>query len=100
MSIEECQNEFAQQTSRIIGAVVNGLNEKLLDFEFDFICLISKNHISKRTSVSNTIAKRFARSRKMHTKTIVLGDDKIVLMINYAVPPSVIDDLQRNLIVS
>jgi len=36
----------------------------------------------------------------MHTKTIVLGDDKIVLMINYAIPLSVIGDLQRNFIVN
>jgi len=48
MSIEECQNEFAQQALRIIKADVNRFNDKFLDFEFDFICLISRNNISKK----------------------------------------------------
>lgn len=98
--INSFNNEFGKQFSKIIGAVINGFNDKLLDHKFDFLCLVEKNHDVKRISVFSTVAGRFARSRKMHTKIINHDNHQIKLMIDYSIPFSEVSDLQRSLQIS
>ena len=92
--IETFRNEFGQQLSKIIGVVVNGFNDKLTEFKFDFLSLVAKNNVENRSSLYFLITERFARSRQMHTKMVNKGTDKIVLMIDYHIPISVITELE------
>jgi hypothetical protein len=93
--VEVFRNEFGQSASKIIGAVVNGFNEKLTDFNFDFLCLAAKDNVDKRASLYLMIAERFARSRQMHARTVAYGENKVVIMINHDLPLDLIKKLEQ-----
>jgi hypothetical protein len=91
--VEVFRNEFGSFASKIFGAVVNGLKPKLDEYHVDFVCLVAKDNVEKRTTVYNLIAHRIARERLMHIKTFKHGDSNVIVMINNTVPSHVLGDV-------
>jgi hypothetical protein len=95
--IETFRNEFGVQSSKIIGAVVNGLAAKLDEYEFSFGCLAAKDNVEKRASLYSLVANRFAKKLHVHINTYDHDGSKLVVLIKHDVPLAVIVELENSL---
>lgn len=95
--IETFRNEFGVQSSKIIGAVVNGLAAKLDEYEFSFVCLAAKYNVEKRASLYSLVANRFAKKLHMHINTYDHDGSKLVVLIKHDVPLAVMVELENSL---
>jgi hypothetical protein len=94
--IQTFRNEFGVQSSKIIGAVVNGFSAKLDEYEFSFICLAAKDNVDKRASLYSLVANRFATKLHMHINTYSHDGSKLVVLIAHDVPLAVMRELETN----
>lgn len=83
--IETFRGDLAKESSRIIGAVTNGLIDKLHEYDYDFLCLIAKDNSEKRHSLYNFIARKLSKINNMYVREFENSGAKVTLMCNSSI---------------
>jgi hypothetical protein len=70
-----------KSASKIIGAIINGIQDKIGDFQFDALVFFAVDHSEKRMSIYNWIARRYLKKLGKIRENVKMKDNQFCTII-------------------
>ena len=71
---------------KVLGAIINGVNRKINEFELDAIIFAASNNVDKRMKFYNKLADKFVKNFGRIIQNVPAGNGKFTVLISSKIP--------------